>query len=86
MHGILLSQRLDKELIFEAYKHVIKMPMKFFSSRRTGEILSRLQDASSIRMAISNILTTLSVDCLIICGCCIVLAFKDWKLFLISFG
>lgn len=27
---ILLSQRLDKELIFEAYKHVIKMPMKFF--------------------------------------------------------
>lgn len=59
-----LSQKLDISLLLGYYNHVLKLPMDFFGTRKVGEIVSRFQDASSIRDAISNATLTVMIDVL----------------------
>jgi len=61
-----LSQKLDIDLLLGYYNHVIKLPMNFFGTRKTGEIVSRFQDASKVREAISGVTLTLMVDTLMV--------------------
>lgn len=57
-----LSQKLDIALLLGYYDHVLKLPMNFFGTRKVGEIISRFQDASSIRDALSNVTLTVLLD------------------------
>jgi ATP-binding cassette subfamily B protein len=61
-----LSQKLDIDLLLGYYNHVIKLPMNFFGTRKIGEIVSRFQDASKVRAAISGATLTLMVDTLMV--------------------
>ena len=63
---IYLGQKLDIDLLLGYYNHVIKLPMNFFGTRKTGEIVSRFQDASKVRDAISGTTLTLMVDTLMV--------------------
>ncbi len=60
-----LALKIDKELMLSYFKHVLRLPMSFFISRKDGEIISRFMDASKIREAISGITLTLSIDTVI---------------------
>lgn len=79
-----LSQKIDVALIFEYYRHVLKLPMKFFDTRKVGEIMSRLNDASKIRAAISGATLSVMIDTLMIIGGGIVLYMQSWRLFLVA--
>ena len=59
---IYLSQKLDIALLLGYYDHVLKLPMNFFGTRKVGEIISRFQDASSVRDIISNATLTVLLD------------------------
>ena len=59
-----LSQKIDIPLILGYYQHVLSLPMRFFGSRRVGEIISRFMDASKIRDAISGATLTIMIDTL----------------------
>lgn len=59
---IYLGQKLDIPLMLGYYDHVIKLPMNFFSTREVGEIISRFNDASNIREAISGVTLTMMID------------------------
>lgn len=61
-----LSQKLDISLILGYYHHVLKLPMSFFGARKTGEIISRLMDASKVRDAISSATLTIMIDILMV--------------------
>lgn len=63
---IYLSQKLDIDLLLGYYNHVVKLPMNFFGTRKTGEIISRFQDASKVRDAISGATLTLMIDTLMV--------------------
>lgn len=63
---IFLSQKLDISLILGYYHHVLKLPMSFFGARKTGEIISRLMDASKVRDAISSATLTIMIDILMV--------------------
>lgn len=63
---VFLSQRLDVSLIFDFYKHVIHLPLDFFTTRETGEIISRSTDAVQIREALSSITLTLMIDMIMV--------------------
>jgi ATP-binding cassette, subfamily C, bacteriocin exporter len=54
-----LSQRIDAETVLGYHRHLLGLPLHFFYSRRTGEIVSRMNDAYKVRVAISA--TTLSI-------------------------
>lgn len=57
-----LSQKLDLGLVLGYYHHVLSLPMNFFSTRKVGEIISRLMDASKVRDAISGATLTIMID------------------------
>jgi ATP-binding cassette subfamily B protein len=59
-----LSQNIDIPLLLGYYEHVINLPMNFFGTRQVGEIVSRFNDASKIRDAISSATLTLMIDTL----------------------
>jgi len=63
-----LAQRLDVNLIFAYYQHVINLPVSFFGSRRIGEIISRFQDADRVRESISATTLTIMIDTLMAVG------------------
>ena len=81
---VYLSQKLDIALLLGYYEHVLKLPMNFFGTRKVGEIISRFQDASSIRNAISNATLTVMIDSLMVIAGGIILLLKSWVLFLIA--
>ena len=57
-----LSQKLDIALMLAYYRHVLTLPMNFFSTRKVGEIISRFNDASHVREAISGATITIMID------------------------
>lgn len=59
-----MSQNIDIPLLLGYYNHVIDLPMNFFGTRKVGEIISRFNDASKIRDAISSATLTLMIDTL----------------------
>lgn len=82
---VYLSQKLDIALLLGYYDHVLKLPMNFFGTRQVGEIISRFQDASSIRDAISNATLTVMIDTLMAVAGGLILFFKNKTLFAIAF-
>ncbi len=61
---IYLSQKIDIPLLLGYFEHVYKLPMKFFASRKTGDIITRFSDAFTIKGIFTNIALTLIMDIL----------------------
>lgn len=59
---IYLSQKLDIPLMLGYYNHIFNLPMDFFQTRTVGEVISRLDDAYKIRVAISGATLTVMID------------------------
>jgi len=59
-------------------------PLGFFSTRRTGEILSRLNDAVRIRVAVSGTSLPVIVDTTVLIVTASVMVWLGWKLALRS--
>ena len=49
------GQLIDARLILGYYKHLLRLPQRFFDSMRTGEIISRIGDAVKIRAFINDV-------------------------------
>lgn len=79
-----MGQKIDIPLILGYYRHVLGLPMKFFDSRRVGEIVSRFMDASKIRDAVSNATLTLMIDTLMTAAGAVVLYNQSSSLFMIA--
>lgn len=48
------SYKTDIQLNFSYLSHIFKLPLSFFESRKSGEILSRLGDLDKIKQTLSN--------------------------------
>ena len=59
---IYLSQKIDIPLLLGYFEHIYKLPMKFFASRKTGDIITRFSDAFTIKDIFTNIALTLIMD------------------------
>lgn len=59
-----LSQKLDLVMLLGYYQHVLHLPLNFFGTRKVGEIISRFNDASKVRDAISSAALTIMIDVL----------------------
>ncbi len=53
------SQRLQLGLIFEFGRQILRLPLSYYESRRSGEIVSRLEDIQEINQLISQIVVSL---------------------------
>lgn len=76
-----LAQRIDLPLMLGYYEHVINLPMNFFGTRKVGEIVSRFNDATNIREAISGATLTIMIDTLMAIAGAIILFMQNRLLF-----
>jgi ATP-binding cassette, subfamily B, bacterial MsbA len=66
------------------YTHLLSLSPKFFESRKTGEITSRLtSDVSSIQSSVSNALTQLISQAFTLIGSATILFITNWRLALL---
>lgn len=77
------GQKIDTDLIFGYYKHLLKLPQSFFDSMRVGEIISRISDATKIRSFINQTALQLVLNVLTIITALSMMLFFSWKLALV---
>jgi ABC-type bacteriocin transporter len=73
------GQYIDGALILGYYRHLLSLPQRFFDTMRTGEIISRINDAVKIRHFISEVSIELVVNVFIIACtlfCCLFISLK----------
>ncbi|MBB1078410.1 peptide cleavage/export ABC transporter [Limosilactobacillus sp. STM2_1] len=77
-----LDQQLSSKISLRYIQHVYKLPMHFFSTRKTGEITSRFSDINKIIDALSSTVISMFLDVgvMVITGA--VLYFYSSRLFL----
>lgn len=77
------GQLIDAKLILGYYKHLLKLPQRFFDTMRTGEIISRVSDAVKIRAFINDVAINLLVNVFIIAFSFCLMFTYYWKLALV---
>jgi ATP-binding cassette subfamily C protein len=78
------AQRLELSLILEFIRKVLCLPLIYYETHRSGEIISRLRDIQRIRNIISQILVSFPGELFIAIASLVFLFFYSWKLMLIT--
>src|SRR3712207_2217210 len=78
-----LSQRLTIDVILSYIRHIFELPMSFFATRRTGEVISRFTDANSIIDALVSTILSLFLDISILIIVGSILLVQNTNLFLL---
>jgi ATP-binding cassette subfamily B protein len=77
------GQKIDARLILGYYKHLLRLPQRFFDTMRVGEIISRINDAVKIRVFINDAAISLVVNVFIVFFSFALMFVYSWKLALI---
>lgn len=78
-----LSQKIDIPLTLGYFKHIFSLPMRFFSTRKTGDVIARFQDAGTIKNIMSSIALSILIDVTLASVVGVILYFMNPKLFVI---
>lgn len=81
---VLLGQRMSMSIMLEYFKHVLSLPMNFFSTRKSGEIISRFLDANKIIDALASATLSVFIDIGMVIIVGTTLAIQNVTLFLIT--
>jgi len=69
----------------ELFTHLQTLDFKFFDSRPTGKILSRvMSDVNALKDVLSNLVITLIPDAILLVSIVVVMLLKDWRLALFA--
>lgn len=80
----ILGQRLAIDIILGYIKHIFELPMEFFATRKTGEIVSRFNDANKIIDALASTIISIFLDVGIVIIMGTVLVIQNSTLFFIT--
>jgi ATP-binding cassette subfamily B protein len=78
-----LSQKIDISLLLGYFKHVYKLPMKFFSTRKVGDILTRFSDANTIQNILTSVSLSLIIDVVLAGVSAVILYIMNQTLFIV---
>ena len=81
---ISMSKEIDLRLIIPYFNRIIEMPLPEIQKRKTGDYLSRYNDASIIRNAISSTSITMLIDTSLALGCAVILVILNPRLAIIT--
>lgn len=79
-----LAQRLELGLILEFGRQVLRLPLPYYESRRSGEIVSRMRDIQEINQLVSQVVSTLPASIFIALVSLCFMIFYSWKLTLVA--
>jgi ATP-binding cassette, subfamily C, bacterial len=74
------AQRLELNLILEFGRQILRLPLTYYESRRSGEIVSRLRDIQEINKLVSQAIVSFPSRLLIAIVCLCLMIFYSWKL------
>lgn len=57
-----MSKKINTPIMIAFYEHILKVPYEFFSGRKSGDVITRFSDASSVCQSISNVILTILID------------------------
>lgn len=80
LYTIRTGQLIDAELMLGYYRHILKLPLEFFSQMQIGEITSRLGDAVRIRAFVNDALIHISVQLFVFLFAFALMFTTYWKL------
>lgn len=78
-----LSQKIDIPLLVGYFKHVYRLPMKFFSTRKVGDILTRFSDAFTIKNILTSVTLSLLIDIVLAVVSAVILYIMNSTLFIV---
>ena len=81
-----LAQRLELSLSLDFALHILRLPLTYFETRRSGEITSRLQDIQEINQLISRGIVALPSQFFVALISFIVMCFYSQRLTLVAGG
>jgi len=77
------GQRIDRFLILGYYKHLLRLPQRFFDTMQVGEIISRVNDAVKIRTFINDAAIQIVVNVFVVFFSFVLMFTYHWKLAII---
>jgi ATP-binding cassette, subfamily B, bacterial len=82
-----IGQRVMEDLRNSLYAHLQRMPLRFFTETRTGEIQSRLaNDVGGVQGVVTETASTVFSNATVILTTVVAMWFVDWRLTLLSLG
>ncbi|MEH1766830.1 MAG: peptidase domain-containing ABC transporter [Nostoc sp.] len=79
------AQRLELGLVLEFARTILRLPLTYYESRRSGEIVSRLQDIQQINQLVSQAVVSLPSQLFIAMVSLAFMLFYSWKLTFVAF-
>lgn len=78
------AQRLELGLILEFGQQILRLPLTYYETRRSGEVVSRLRDIEEINRLVSQVIVSLPSSILIAITSFSLMVFYSWKLTLVA--
>ncbi|MBE9238289.1 peptidase domain-containing ABC transporter [Anabaena aphanizomenioides LEGE 00250] len=78
------AQRLQLGLVLEFGRQILRLPLAYYEARRSGEIVSRLQDIKQINQLVTQVVVSLPSRFFIALISFGFMAFYSWKLTLVA--
>lgn len=78
------AQRLQLGLVLEFARQILRLPLSYYESRRSGEIISRLRDINQINQLVSQIVVGLPSQFFIALISFCIMVFYSWKLTVVA--
>lgn len=78
------AQRLELGLVLEFARTILRLPLAYYESRRSGEIISRLQDIQQINQLVAQAVISLPSSLFIGLISLSFMVFYSWKLTLVA--
>jgi ATP-binding cassette subfamily B protein len=80
-----VGQHITQDLRQSLYHRVHALPLSFFETRRTGDLLVRLtSDVDAVQAFVSTALLSIAMDLLTLAGILAVMLYLDWRFTLLS--
>jgi ATP-binding cassette, subfamily C, bacteriocin exporter len=83
MLALRTSQKIDAALVLGYYRHLLRLPQRFFDTMRVGEVISRMTDAVKIRAFINDASLDLAVNALVVIFSFTLMFLYSWKVALV---
>lgn len=81
---VIINQKIDLNLTLDTFNHIIDLPYRYYKSRTTGDIISRINDLDTVRDTISHVALSIFVDLPLTLISLVVLYFINNSLFIIG--
>jgi ATP-binding cassette subfamily B protein len=82
-----IGQHVMQDLRNALYEHLHRLPLRFFTETKTGEIQSRLaNDVGGIQGVVTDTATSVASNLVVVISTVVAMIFIDWRLTLLSLG